>query len=969
MEKDGFDYSEILKKLENISDPEVYDPNSIVSIDSLNNGSSSHPDDFLPKAKINLRGGEIASFFAEFNMRYQTNITSIPELFVEVDELKRKVASAEYSANNYDKKISELKVKISKYKAGFKAQTTQLQELENDNQILKSKLNKIHMNSDTYLQEKQVYESKISSLEQSLTTAQILIKNLRDELVMQRSNNELVNPAFISLQEMVEQSNMEISVLTQQRDILCNIVEKQQSAITRFTEIAPKDPVIVEKEVIRKEPDWHETLTTICNTSIPLLVPKLSNSVNRIRNNTAIPPKQRVIEVIKFISQQPTQVDPDSSSYKRKLAFEESKNQRLLDLLHEEVMFIMQLLHVKDFRSIVFPNHDQPLPTDFREKLTQHCSQIGLFLERTVPKPIIDNTFNYIGDNTDTDVVHIFDLLKPKEIVSQIEKVMNNMETELENNPELFYLYLSQLVATAIIQNYASEMCIRNQKLSGENTDLKGISDQLNQAYKQLGDLKSRETKMRQILDGTFESKPETDLLTLLESVMKYFLAQNREVESSNKLREKINNLKKEYSNKIFDLNNQYKDHLEVLQSKAEKSELELIEKNQYLTSENKRLTESYSRITLENSDLKKQVDLLLVQTEKTEKYAEDTNIKYADEKSSLISQIEELSSTLRNTESKYTEAYKQSRSLKNEVQSLQYKVKELESFKDTASNLMKQKSKELREEYEEPLKEIQSRLKQTEESFATIQVQLDKTKSENYMMKQKIEQQQMEVDSMKVQKKALEDKVKIQEKSLKNALEKNAYDIKAPTIQLMRRIENIFDHTFKLDDEKSIIESLYKAENLIVNSKDYSTLSAIKQIIGVGDNEGILNEIADLAAHKEDMEDKIQILRDQIQEISRRNNNKQYPKELEVWHSWAKRIYTLKGGKQADKLASDELRRMIEEDTISSITHISSSGEERQIKHHSRSKQHYRSTGSTSSKKSLSSVVSSSSPIIPVYV
>jgi hypothetical protein len=96
-----------------------------------------------------------------------------------------------------------------------------------------------------------------------------------------------------------------------------------------------------------------------------------------------------------------------------------------------------QFADFTSFQEIVFPNEGK-LPSNFREKLIQHCAKVGQFIEQTVPRLSVSVALDLLHSLKKVDSKKIFDLMKGTNVAERIESVQNNVTT-----PESSLLRLS----------------------------------------------------------------------------------------------------------------------------------------------------------------------------------------------------------------------------------------------------------------------------------------------------------------------------------------------------------------------------------------------------------------------------------------------------------------------------------------------------------------------------------------------
>jgi myosin heavy subunit len=201
----------------------------------------------------------------------------------------------------------------------------------------------------------------------------------------------------------------------------------------------------------------------------------------------------------------------------------EERSLRLLSVLEDELCFLQQLADSPSIQEIVFPTETK-MPTNFRQKLIEHCAKMGQFIEQTLPRISLNMAIDSLHSVRRLNCAKVFELVKGGNLAQKVESVMQNATTP--ESQEMFELFVAEAITASILQRYAVEVNLKLTQARGQLAELKGIADRCDTYRTDLEQSEQRDMQIRSMIGRIFTTSEDTDLVVLIDAVVKYFTTQ-----------------------------------------------------------------------------------------------------------------------------------------------------------------------------------------------------------------------------------------------------------------------------------------------------------------------------------------------------------------------------------------------------------------------------------------------------------
>ena len=292
---DEYDFHEILKRLENLSDDEDLGSGSLmgIPISPIQNSKSSKNSS---SNSFNSSVYMDKTIFTELNTRYNLNLQTKDDLLNEFERITRENSAKEYSEKQYQTEKDELVSKIRKYKDLNYQQSHELEDKLDIIQKLNREIEQYKENENIKDIQIQKLKENQKSLRNELELSQQQIKNLKSSV----ENN--VENVFNAMQSNFTSSSEKLSQLTEQRNNLTLLVYKQKVLIDRLTSLQTKSPnKSVESKPNSDNCQLDFILNVIEDNSIQYGSSHVRTKIESISNNKEIPVKDKINTIISYL--------------------------------------------------------------------------------------------------------------------------------------------------------------------------------------------------------------------------------------------------------------------------------------------------------------------------------------------------------------------------------------------------------------------------------------------------------------------------------------------------------------------------------------------------------------------------------------------------------------------------------------------------------------------------------------------
>jgi hypothetical protein len=294
---------------------------------------------------------------------------------------------------------------------------------------------------------------------------------------------------------------------------------------------------------------------------------------------------------------------------------------RIIAVLEDELCFLHQFAASRSLQEIVFP-HEGKIPSDFREKLIQHCAKVGQFIEQTVPRLSVSVALDSLHPLKTIDSNKIFNLIKGVNLSERIESVQEIVKSS--DAREIFDLFVAEVIMSSILRRYAVEVNLRLSQAQTQLSDLRGISDRAEDHKQNLERAEIRERSIRDLIARVFAIDPGTDLAALVEAVLRYFTTEQNTLPVVANLQSRISRTKQQYSEKAAGMKRTYKRELHVLEKSLRQTAVETERQIKSLQAEVSEKDAAVQRLNQQASESTKRLEVLNTQLENRERYEQE---------------------------------------------------------------------------------------------------------------------------------------------------------------------------------------------------------------------------------------------------------------------------------------------------------------------------------------------------------
>ncbi|EAY03046.1 hypothetical protein TVAG_143460 [Trichomonas vaginalis G3] len=887
---DEYDFHEILKRLENLSDDEDLGSGSSmgIPISPIQNSKSSKNSS---SNSFNSSVYMDKTIFTELNTRYNLNLQTKDDLLNEFERITRENSAKEYSEKQYQTEKDELVSKIRKYKDLNYQQSHELEDKLDIIQKLNREIEQYKENENIKDIQIQKLKENQKSLRNELELSQQQIKNLKSSV----ENN--VENVFNAMQSNFTSSSEKLSQLTEQRNNLTLLVYKQKALIDRLTSLQTKSPnKSVESKPNSDNCQLDFILNVIEDNSIQYGSSHVRTKIESISNNKEIPVKDKINTIISYL------ITKENEEQTERIKFLECKLANLVSVLDQESALLMKIASDEKISEIVFPSEKQTIPTEFREKLIREATLLSAYIDKTLPitfkalSEIQKLQFSAFGDE--------------KDISSIVETAYKLHASRKDDAQSLFYLFTSQLAASSMLRRFATDRDARVTFLQRENSKLKRSLDEYNAAIKENKEYKEKENQMLELLRSVFEIHSETNVLTILEAAINAFRRAFSEGERAKKLRLSLEKMKTEFTQKMFEVQEKYKEEIEKMEVERVKYEMESATSMKNLELENKKLSEKNEKMRKTVDELKLNLQNIIEKSEKVQKICEDQKRTIDEQTKNHEKQLEDLGLQLKDAIEKQKEATISSKRYKDDNNKLKQKVIELDQANEKSHAILREAARAARDEGDCIRREMNKQIEIAKSEAKDYKEKLENAINEKNAIFIEMKSLSLELQSVRQQRDAAVSRAKTADELLKDKMEN--YELKEKVVNFINSYSQHSETELNVLSDEDIVKSLDFIEDEIINNEDHQIVANCMKFLSVEDKFDVEDRVSEIVEQNSYIESQIKTLKgeiDSIRAIKEKNSDQ--------WEKWGRKLLF---NQDSEKLLSGEqIRQFLEEEILSS--------------------------------------------------
>lgn len=882
---DEYDFKEVLRRLENLSDDDIHTSSSMgIPISPI---QSSKYDSNKSYSSENSE----KTLYLELCSRYNIMVSSREDLFNEIERLIRIEKTAEFKESQLQTEKSELQEKFRKYKSLYQQQTHDLQDKIDQIQTLNRT---IELNKDNEIkkdQEIQNLKEKQKSLRNELNEAQNQVKRLKTNI------EDDVTKAFTNIYDRFQLKSDEIIQLTEQRNSLIALIYKQKAYIDNITRIASKNTDKIQNTQLPNNDE--KLLETLCDNINSYASNDIISKVESIKINKELKTQQKICSIIEFLLSK-----SETDELSKRTKFLEHQCSNLISILDQESALFLKIASDENLSQIIFPSEKQILPTEFREKLIREASLVSSYVEKTIPV-----TFKALAE---VQKLNFFAFGEEKDVSKIVDIIYEQHKKGKDDAKSLFFLFTAQLAASTILRRFASDKDARVSFLTRENSNLKRNLDEYNIAIKENKEYREREQKMLEILKTAFEIHNETNILLILEAAVSSFKRSYAEGERAKRLRISLEKMKQEFSQKMFEVTEKYKEEIEKMDVERVKIEMEFGTKNKNLELENNKLTEKNQKLNETVEELKKSLETIIERSEKVQNLCETQKKKLSEETKKYEKQLSDIAIQLKESIDKQRELVATNKFLKEENAKLKTRTKELEKSNEKSHEVLREAARAARDEKEVIRLELNKEIAKIKEEANELKEKIDKTMNEKNALFIENKTLSLELQSISQQRDAAVSRAKTADELLQGKIENT--ELKEKVVNFINNFAQHSETELNVVSDDDIVRSLDAIEEEITNDEDRFILNSCMKSLDIDDKSKVAPRISDLVKENTFIGQQIQILKSEILSIKdkkERDNNQ--------WERWGRKL--LVKTDNPNMLTSEQVRQFLEEEILSSRT------------------------------------------------
>ena len=916
----------------------------------------------LELSDSNLEPNNVESFLKDFNAKFGVSTTSLVEVLDICDALFSDLATSSVEGGS-ETKIGKLEKKLKKEKAKNLKLEEDIKNLNVQNSELQNAIESLE-------DEKQRSKDNYASIEQKLAITQKKLQESTNSVERSTNTRKSLQVALDSLSEMYNEQISEISGLSKQRNSLLQITQKQKCIIENFENVlqnALKNRQQPEERAVKIPENYidsAEILSSICKSVSEVLPATILPELIKIRDNSEESVVNRVDALINVLCEHNKTLN--DAINKAKQENEESKEQQkkceqsvidALSMFEEELSFMQKLATSTDIQNCLLyrPELGKPLILDEDGKsfLLKRCAQNAKFIQDTITNVRIEDVQAAIDC---TEPNHVFELLSPNILSAKLKQFVDKMDGREDSTVRmLFDLFAAQSFSNDLLQNHCVEIRQRydlmQKELNQSRQETEASNETVKKALKKLNRMKNADEKIRKSVSNHFEINPESStekivkdaLNTLSQSIENASqLSESFSEEQFNaKLDEKLNQEREQYVNEI----NELKTNIESLmrenslmkkERESEKEEVQQIKSD--FAVKQKSLDDLMKTYTEQSNELTKQVKVLTQQNETLRLDGKKDKEELEQTKADIISLTTE-----------YKKLKTECEKGKQKKAELKQKIDFLESTNRKVAQSLKEKSQELRREYETAIQDMNSKVVQARLELESTQDSYRGLLAKNEESEELITTLQVAKNQLELKLKSLEDKNNQEKSTLHAQLEAQLHSLvaqsrerigtmeeeaKALVLSYSKKFERFGVKTAStglpefmtsLEDE---MERRYKAQT--VYEETVADLTKVQHLLSLLPSSNIFDAVHKLFKEKEILENQHKLDVENAKRVTditeeKRNEQRKVEAQLESlrkWEEWARVLHRVVCERTSSTYSSDKLRLSLEEAILAAASH-----------------------------------------------
>ena len=443
-----------------------------------------------------------------------------------------------------------------------------------------------------------------------------------------------------------------------------------------------------------------------------------------------------------------------------------------------------------------------------------------------------------------------------------------------------------------------------------ENSKLKRSLDEYNAAIKENKEYKEKENQMLELLRSVFEIHSETNVLTILEAAINAFRRAFSEGERAKKLRLSLEKMKTEFTQKMFEVQEKYKEEIEKMEVERVKYEMESATSMKNLELENKKLSEKNEKMRKTVDELKLNLQNIIEKSEKVQKICEDQKRTIDEQTKNHEKQLEDLGLQLKDAIEKQKEATISSKRYKDDNNKLKQKVIELDQANEKSHAILREAARAARDEGDCIRREMNKQIEIAKSEAKDYKEKLENAINEKNAIFIEMKSLSLELQSVRQQRDAAVSRAKTADELLKDKMEN--YELKEKVVNFINSYSQHSETELNVLSDEDIVKSLDFIEDEIINNEDHQIVANCMKFLSVEDKFDVEDRVSEIVEQNSYIESQIKTLKgeiDSIRAIKEKNSDQ--------WEKWGRKLLF---NQDSEKLLSGEqIRQFLEEEILSS--------------------------------------------------
>ena len=905
---------------------------------------------------------DIAKFCRDFNKRVGVSTNTLDEVLEIIEIILSENCAQDMKATD-NEIILRLRERNKTLKAKHSALKNEFMKVTRESDTTRAEL-------DNTKYENHRLREELANTQQRLLTCEHDLKDMTERLNRETKSRELLEANSKDLGDLIKGQMDDALELTEQRDHLIELVNKQNQAMLSFEEelraLSKENDELKRKasEVVpvpQFESDIPVALVAFCHSAVEEL-PRLEKDLMTAKDDSSLDPIDRVRKVAKVLCREILKVgaEKDNCTTQNEALSEELKETKkkclsILALFEEEIQFVQKLAHSNELQNCIFfrPQSASTLVLDeeAKDEWIRQCARMSKYVEETIPTLDIDQVNDAFAEFQQISSTDVFDFMKSDGLEQKIKCVLDRIDVDSIDTRALFSLFAAQALMNDLLQNHSVELrmrCELAQRDAGQvKQDVSGIEDSLKCAKKLLKRFQRREEKAKLMLARSFGVSGDADFASVLKEVVSFGGARRGDSITEND--ELLDELRKQLTETEKDL----KTAEEMFSRKAEEYEATIKDLEAALVTEKDAKAEIEQKLQDAQKDFQETIDEYRARDEEQKReFAEfkESAENITKEQQRQICEAKENMDMARDELEKATAKITE---LRRDKKDAKERIAYLEGVQMKSVESLKAKSEALRKEYEKSLEDSRRQMEDLRES-------LELSQNERRDLQRKTEQLAAELRNTVIEKNSLELKIT-------TTTEKFERERRTATAQLNAKIETAQQQvTDKLNSlvkhQQSVLEEFVRfaqeecacdldcagelsfdrfmaaLRRYMEDSKDRERVyeetgidvMRVKQILNLSPSDEMNKKVSSLIAERnrllEEVKESDKALDKQEQQCQQLMQTLSKFEgdvaSLHQWELWARRLHRVVYESASSTYSSEQLRLSLEEALLASVSH-----------------------------------------------